>query len=219
MQEHYIAIALFLLISGSQAQISLQEYLALTTPSIRYSQVQANLALLDEKHPELELVKDTTMLERIYCWYQLPGGRLYNGPEVLVNAMKKKVCDFDTAIYKCDKIVMSDSLRNQILRANQYIRRSRKSERAGKALVVSGSILGGVGLIWSLVDIMNAKVKGSTGGLPFLLVGVSITVTGPPFYRKSRQLRTEGNRNFLNAIHVHNGMQVEKYTSLKKRTF
>lgn len=211
MKKQYITIALCLFVSGSQAQISLQQYLEVTTPSFKYSQVQANLSLLDEKYPELKLFKDTTMLERIYCWYQLPGGRIYNKPEQLVNAMKKQVCGFDTTIYKSDKITMSDSLRNQIMRANQYILRSQKIERFGRVLFISGSIFGGVGLVWTLVDIMNTKVK-SSGGPVFLVVGASITLTGIPFNLKSRRLRTDGNRDFLNAFHVHNGMQVEKYT-------
>lgn len=216
MKKQHIIIALSLFVSGSQAQISLQQYLEVTTPSFKYSQVQANLSLLDEKYPELELFKDTTMLERIYCWYQLPGGRIYNKPEELVNAMKKQVCGFDTTIYKSDKITMSDSLRNQIMRANQYVLRSQKLERFGRVLFISGSIIGCGGLVWTFVDMMNSKVKGSTGGLACLVVGASITLTGVPFNLKSRVLRTDGNIDFLNAFHVHNGMQVEKYTKLNK---
>ena len=53
MKKQFITIALSLFVSGSHAQISLQQYLEITTPSFKYSQVQANLSLLDEKYPEL----------------------------------------------------------------------------------------------------------------------------------------------------------------------
>ncbi len=212
MKKQYITIVLCLFVSGSQAQISLQQYLDMTTPSFIYHQVQSNLSLLDEQYPKLELFKDTAMLESIYCWYQEPAGRNYNKPEQLVNAMKKEICGFDTTIYKSDKITMADSLRNRIMRANQYIHRSQKIEQFGKVLIISGSVLGCGGLVWSIVNVMGPKAKESAGGIVCLVVGASIALSGPPLRIRSRRLRTDGNRYFLNAFHVHNGMMVEKYT-------
>ena len=64
--------------------------------------------------------------------------------------------------------IMSDSLRNQIKRANQYVIRSKKLERLGKVLFISGGIIGSAGVIWTLVDIMSSKNR---GGVPILIVG------------------------------------------------